>query len=266
MAQGKKKGQDEPPGAPAWMVTYGDLMSLLLTFFVLLLSFSSVNQEAFNEALQSLRGALGVLRMHESPVMPYRADKKVPRTPRAIERLARELMRRMQILGMDEQIDVEFDNEEGGLKISLPSRVLFDTAKADLKPEAYDVLGDVADVLGEIPEAFIEVRGHTDSRPLRSSPRFADNWDLSYHRAKAVTFHLQTLGAAPQSQFEAIACGPSQPIASNDTEEGMQANRRVELFVRGDFPEEAKEQFKERIEELMPPAQGVGGEDAGTAR
>ncbi len=247
----RKKNNQDSGGAPAWMVTYGDLMSLLLTFFVLLLSFSTINEEDFREAIMSLRGALGVLPRHTSPVMPFMADAQTSRS-RAIERVARDLQRRMQILGYDKLVDVEMDLERGGLTINLPSQVLFATASAEVKPDAYPVLSDVATILGDVPDAFVEIRGHTDSRPLSPTPLFRDNWDLSYHRAKSVMEFLREAGDLPEEDFEAIACGPTQPVATNETEEGRQANRRVELFVRGNFPPEVREDLLDRIERELP--------------
>lgn len=248
----KRKEEAAEPGAPAWMVTYGDLMGLMLTFFVLLLSFSTINEEEFKEALKSLQGALGVLPRNLSVIDVNNAVQRAPRSPRAASRMAMELRRRMQILGMDEQVDVELDNERGGLRINLPGHILFETASDLLRPEAYAILGDIGDVLATVPEASVEIRGHTDSRPLRNHPRFADNWDLSYHRAKSVMEYLSSSAQLDPGRLEAVACGPTQPIATNDTPEGQQANRRVELFVRGEFSEETRESLHQGLGESFP--------------
>jgi len=248
----KKKAAEGGEGAPQWVVTYGDMMSLLLTFFILLVSFSTINEEEFNEALESFRGAVGILPYYETLIAPRVPMRKPAKSSRRMEQIAREMQRRMQVLGLEQEIQIEEDYEQGGLKISLPSHVLFDTAKADLRLEAYEVLSNVAEVLREIPSAAIEVQGHTDIRPLRPGAQFADNWDLSYFRAKSVMFYLRHVGGLDHFLIEAVACGPAQPIATNETEEGMQANRRVELFVRGDFPEETREDIQERIRTLVP--------------
>lgn len=257
MAQRKKKKREEAGGAPGWMVTYGDLMSLLLTFFVLLLSFSTISEEQFEEALMSLRGALGVLERDTSVIRPMQPNRRTPRSPRELERLAIELQRLMQIADMDKEVAVEMDYENGGLNINLPNSVLFDSASAELKEEAYPILNDVVNVIRDIPGLFVEVRGHTDSRPLTGHPLFADNWDLSYFRAKNVMDFMRQAGQLDVSNFEAIACGSSQPVASEDTPEGMQANRRVELFVRGNFSEQLRDDLMERINQYLgPPAEG----------
>lgn len=263
MPERKSKGGPSEPSAPAWVVTYGDMMSLLLTFFVLLISFSSISEKEFTQAIVSLRGALGVLEKNTGMLQFMSAPRKSRREAlEEMKRLARELERRMQIMGMEKDIDVSLNLEQGGIEINLPSRVLFDTASADLRPEALEVLNDVAAVLKDIPEAFVQVRGHTDSRPLKSvSARFSDNWDLSYHRAKSVMNYLRDVAGMTTNQFEAIACGPSQPIATNATEEGMQANRRVQLFVRGSFTEEVKKTLQEKVQDLK---QGAPEIETGT--
>ena len=226
------------------MVTYGDLMSLLLTFFVLLLSFSVVSEDDFNAAAYSLQHALGVLPNNIS-LIPMDHLPKTRVTPR-IERLARMMRERLQVMGRDEDIKIEYD-KQGGLKISLPSEILFESASADLAPAAYDVLGLVAQVLAGVPEAFIEVRGHTDSRPLTTTTRYRDNYDLSFARADTVGRHVHAVGDIPLERFEIIACGSGQPIASNTTPEGRQQNRRVEVYVRGEFTDEELREMRNQL-------------------
>ncbi len=245
MAGDRKKKEDEEPGAPAWMVTYGDLMSLLLTFFVLLLSFSTVSEKKYSQAIQSLKGALGG-RPHNLSAVTISTNRPEgrPKRSRSIEKLARRLKRELQVKGKQEEIDVKLD-EQGGLKISLPSKILFDSARAELKADAAPVLADLAGLLADVPAAQIEVRGHTDSRPLTASGRYRDNYDLSYDRAKSVMAFLNSRGEIPREQFEVIALGPSKPVATNETEEGMQANRRVDLYVRGELSEETVERVRD---------------------
>jgi len=108
--------------------------------------------------------------------------------------------------------------------------------------------------LSAIPAIFVEIRGHTDNIPVGSGSPFADNYDLSYRRAKNVMLQMAAPGGLQQSACEVIACGQSQPISSNDTEEGRAANRRVQLQVRGDFSNEATVQVQGMIESMQAPA------------
>lgn len=246
----KKKQQDQEAGAPLWMVTYGDLMSLLLTFFVLLLSFSTItDEELFREAIKSFRGSVGFLPRELTMVQVNPLPKHMQRPSRSAENLARRIRRQMQVLGKEDLVKVLFD-QKGELRISLPSQVLFDSASATLKPEAFPVLNDLSAILVAVPEGFLEIRGHTDDRPLNSTDVFRDNYDLSHARADAVARHLMLEGPALTERVEIIACGASQPIALNTTEEGRQENRRVEITVRGLVSDEAARKLEERVEEL----------------
>lgn len=258
MARDKKR-DDGPAGAPAWMVTYGDLMSLLLTFFVLLLSFSTITEEeAFKEAIKSFKGSLGFMPKELTMVQINPLPKKITRQNKTVEELARKLRRRLQVLGQEEKIKVEYD-AEGGLKINLPSQILFDSSRADLKAEAYPVLNGLAELLGELPDAFFEVRGHTDNRPMRGTGRFRDNHDLSYSRADRVARYLVSYrpsqGAQiPLERFEVIASGSGRPASPNNTEEGRMANRRVEIHVKGLLTDATIEKIETRMEGLTNPS------------
>ena len=228
MAKGRKR--EERHGAPEWIVTFSDLMSLLLTFFVLLLSFSTISEKDFKDAIASVQGALGVLPMHQGILSPVPAPPR--RRTEQTEAVARRLRRQLQILGLEQQVKIEFD-AVGGLKISLPAGVLFDPGSATLRPDSLPVLRDLGGILKEFPDSFVEVRGHTDSSPLTAPGPYRDNYDLSYHRAYAVFEQLAGPGRVPEEQFEITAAGGAQPEAPNDTEEGRRANRRVEVYVRG---------------------------------
>ena len=246
MAMRKKKAA---AGAPEWMVTYGDMMTLLLCFFVLLLSFSTISEKDFEKALMSLKGALGVLAKERTPLHIPAIPRPGQQTRRNIEEIARRLRRRLQVVGRESDIKIEYD-QKGGLKISFPSQVLFDLARAELRDEAYPVLTEVAELMSEVPEAFFEVRGHTDNLPLRSTRRFRDNLDLSYARADTVTRYLNERGNIPLKQFQIVACGEGEPVATNDTPEGRQVNRRVELFVRGELSAEDEAAIRSGIAEF----------------
>ncbi len=122
MAERKKKGGPSEPSAPAWVVTYGDMMSLLLTFFVLLISFSTISEREFTQAVMSLRGALGVLDKTTGVLKFMSAPRKTRREAvEEMRRLARELERRMQISGMEKDIDVSLNLEQGELRSTCPA-------------------------------------------------------------------------------------------------------------------------------------------------
>jgi chemotaxis protein MotB len=212
------------------MATFADLMSLLLTFFVLLLSFSTISDDKFNQALMSLQGGFRPFPMSAGFIT------LIPKPPKhqkdEAAQTARRIRRRLQVRGLEQKVKIEYD-ALGGIKINLPSSLLFDQTEATLKPGALPVIQDIAEILGELPQSFFEVQGHTDARPLSNTLRFRDNYDLSYQRAHSVTEQLVIAGGSDVDQFEIHAIGSGQPVATNATPEGRSANRRVEIYVRG---------------------------------
>lgn len=243
---------DDKPGAPAWVVTFADMMGLILCFFILIVSFSSIEQNKITAAVKSVQGALGVMPLNQTSQQIKQNTINMPqRVPRSIERVAREFRTRLQVLGVEDGVSIKYSGD-GGLEINLPNQVLFDFGRADLKPQAYEILNQLASSLSTIPGIFVEIRGHTDNVPVGGNSPFADNYDLSYQRAKNVMLQMTAQGGLQQSATEVIACGPSQPLGNNDTEEGRAANRRVQLQVRGDFSDEATEQVQSAIESTTP--------------
>jgi len=106
----------------------------------------------------------------------------------------------------------------------------FETAMADLKPEAYPILNRIGKFLQEYPEVKIRVSGHTDPREIHTS-RFASNWELSRARAESVKEYLVKKFKISPDRIEIAYYADTRPIAPNDTEEGMAKNRRVEFEI-----------------------------------
>lgn len=128
-----------------------------------------------------------------------------------------------------DQVQVGFD--ERGLVVRLLDRVVFDSGKADVRPDAHAVLDKVTHILThELVEQPVSVEGHTDNVPITHS-RWKDNWELSLARARSVlTYLVKDHGVSP-TRIAAAGYGEYRPIASNDTDEGRQENRRVEIVV-----------------------------------
>lgn len=137
------------------------------------------------------------------------------------ESLAKEIADKKVRLGMQEK----------GLVITVVSEVLFDSGKANLKPESLGTLDKVAKILIEnVPENNIDIEGHTDNEPIKYS-KWKSNWELSAHRALSVLEYLESKGVVSQ-RLSASGYGEYQPVASNDTREDKQLNRRVEIVIK----------------------------------
>jgi len=226
MARRRAGGDDDGAGgAPAWMVTYGDMMSLLLTFFVLLLSFSSIHEEAFKKAMASLQGALGVLQADRAI---FRLPKTIPEIPRPAREAATRLARYIKVRGLSDKMKVR--RVAGGFKITMQNPALFELGRAELTDEAVVILTDVGSLLRDLSDFTIMVEGHTDNLPINTE-EFPSNLELSAGRALAVArFFMDRLGLE-SDRVSVAGYGENRPIASNASPEGRARNRRVEINV-----------------------------------
>jgi|Deesub1362B_J571_1020462.scaffolds.fasta_scaffold08497_2 chemotaxis protein MotB len=229
----KKKGEEG--GAPGWMVTYGDLMSLLLTFFVLLVSFSSIQLVEFQKAMGSLKGALGVLKHKEAPTPNINLDM----TPMGGKKKAEfnaelnEMLDYIEKEGLEDSISVEVT--ENGIAIRMMEPIMFDLGKADLKPRVFPLLNKIAEMARAWPN-MIRIEGHTDDLPIHT-PEFPSNWELSAIRAINVIHYFEDVCGIDPKKLYYLGYGENKPLVPNTSPENRAKNRRVEIY----FEKEPKE-------------------------
>ncbi|MCD4828527.1 MAG: flagellar motor protein MotB [Candidatus Cloacimonetes bacterium] len=235
MAKAKKCPECPPVGAPGYMATYGDLMTLLVTFFVLLISFSSIQEAKFQKAIGSLQGALGVLKSSSgtsivSPTIPM-YEHQTEKVQFELERVLEQLRQMTEEQATSEaQISVEKSKDR--IHFSISSPMLFDSGRAVLKPQSTPILHSIGEILAMVPFE-VRVEGHTDNDQLMPGAQFRNNWELSAARALAVMekfLSFSDLDIDP-SRFQAIGYGEYHPLADNSSPEGKQLNRRVEIYV-----------------------------------
>ena len=218
-------------GAPKWLVTFADLMSLLLTFFVLLLSFSSVQEAKFHELAGSLKGAFGVL---ESQTVI--SVNTAPPRPNVTVIQLRQAMVQREVAALKSMADslgasVEVEGNGNQLIVKLRGRMLFPSGSGELNAAATPILQRLATLLATTG-GNVQIEGHTDDRPITNG-RYPSNWELSAGRALAVLRALQQLGIPP-SRMSAVAKGEFHPLVPNDSPANRASNRRVELRVELD--------------------------------
>lgn len=253
---------EEEAGAPTWVVTFGDMMSLLLTFFILLFSMSELKMERFLLASQSMREAMGgtaeevvddPMGLMPDPVDPdlqlqnpadaeQRTAGPESGQPEAttplngnswveefsdayLQRIAERLADFIDENKLHELIEVVRADE--GVYLRIKAVALFPSGVAVVPDEKEWILSVLADVTSEI-EIPVVVSGHADNQPIRRGP-FASNWELSAARAAGVARALVEHGQDPSS-MRVEAWGEHKPIDTNATLEGRGRNRRVELF------------------------------------
>jgi len=226
----KKKEEEKSGGSPAWMTTYGDMMTLLLCFFVLLVSMSTMEVEKMRQAAASLKGALSALPFQErvmpSPVQPLRPSRGETRGRRseAVERL-RQVIRERNL-----QDIIRVQESEQGIHITIGDPALFDTGRAEIKSSILPVLNQIIEVVNTGDE-YIRVEGHTDDVPIHNA-EFANNWELSIARALSVIRYIRN--SQPDidpERLRPVGCGEFHPVATNETEDGRAMNRRVDIYI-----------------------------------
>ncbi|NNF99244.1 MAG: OmpA family protein [Desulfobacteraceae bacterium] len=228
-----QKKQD--PGAPKWVVTFGDLMSLLLCFFVLLLSFSEIDRQKYKQVAGSLAQAFGVQRQNKVMDMPKGIkmiakdfDQEMIAT-RLKEEIGREIQEELEnrLQDVRDQIEVDANTEE--VVIRLMGESTFDSGKAEIRQNLKPLLMKIGKLLSD-NDGDIVIAGHTDDVPIRRGP-YTSNLKLSIARAAEVAEFLLANSKINPAQLSTMGFGEYRPIESNKTVIGRQKNRRVEIIV-----------------------------------
>jgi len=221
-------------GAPPWVVTFGDLMSLLMCFFVLLLSFSEMDRKKYRMVSGSMAQAFGIQR-----------KKPVFESPRGQKMIAREFDQAVMITKIEDSIKpiideikneyeelkdaVELEIGEDKVTIRMMGETTFDTGKAELHPPFKPLLKKIGAVLSQTKGEII-IAGHTDNVPLNGG-LFGSNLGLSMARAGSVAEYLLRATTIDPRRLSTMGFGEYRPLTSNDTARGRQKNRRVEIIV-----------------------------------
>lgn len=268
----RKKQEKAPQGAPAWMATFSDLMNLLLCFFVLLFSMSTVDNEKFQMVITSLQSSFSVLpaggqtigdgqmvgagisQLEELDIYYNQAanssgdssgsDGNEEENPDSIaeqykeqelaesEEMADEIENMLTQNGIQDQVEVDFNAEY--VLLTLNGAILFDSGKADIRSEAEPLIAKIGTILQVYDSNIIEIEGHTDNVPMHSA-RFEDNNVLSMYRALSVADYIRSITDLNPALLKSSGRGEYVPVADNTTEEGRARNRRVEIKIYNSY-------------------------------
>ena len=221
-------------GAPLWVVTFGDLMSLLMCFFVLLLSFSEMDRKKYRMVSGSMAHAFGIQRekpVFESPkgqkMIAREFDQAIVSTK--IEESIRPIIDEIQNEYEELKDAVELEIGEDTVTIRMMGETTFDTGKSELHPAFRPLLKKIGAVLSQTKGEII-IAGHTDNIPL-SGGLFGSNLGLSMARAGSVAEYLLRTTAIDPKRLSTMGFGEYRPLTSNDTVRGRRKNRRVEIVM-----------------------------------
>lgn len=252
MAGRRRAHEEEHENHERWIVTYADMITLLMAFFVMMYGMSILDLKKFAEFKAGAAKQLG-----KAPVLPggtgillggqgvaEAAAPPIGNGPRngssdssevtgevtreRLGDLVREVNRRLEQAGLATATDVEI--EPRGLVVYVRDRVLFRSGEAFLEPEGRRVLDQLAVVLAHIDNAIV-VEGHTDDVPIRGGGRFPTNWELSTARATQVLRWLVEVRGLPAARFSAAGYADTHPRVPNDSAQHRALNRRVEIVI-----------------------------------
>lgn len=248
MRSGRSKPEvPQEEGAPAWMNTYGDMVTLLLTFFVLLFSFSTIDAQKWKAIVQSFTGRNPdqlsaeftpdpdftfedvVFPPMQTPA-PHADDLEGAQMQRMFNELYQKVKNHIMLNGLEYALNVTKDDDL--IIIRITDTALFDSGHDKIREEAISLLDTIVMLFDEYDEAIrlIQIEGHTDNVPMRSA-RFQSNWDLSTSRAVSVVQYCIENSALSPMKYAASGYGEYHPIAENTTEEGKAKNRRVDFVI-----------------------------------
>lgn len=247
----RRDRKNKNSGAPKWMVTYSDMVTLILVFFVLLFSMSQIDMIKFEAVSESFRNRVifdflpsAIPMDHPSGDMDHAQSGKSTNEFKSSTDLPgradeddedgdslQSLMLEVEDFLDENELNnvISANRTERGVVLALQESVLFDTGEAEILDSGKPFLLQISTLLSEISND-VKVEGHTDSRPINSF-RYPSNWELSGARASSVIRFLLNESDLDQSRFSFTGYGDTRPVKPNDTHENMQKNRRVELVI-----------------------------------
>lgn len=225
-------------GSERWLITYADLITLLLVFFVVMYALSQVDKAKYDELKKSLQHSIRYVPIEGAGKTPHvigdggENDTVVPMPFIRPDELAlSKLEQQIDALAKEEGLDQEITTriEQRGLVVSISNTAFFALGDAGLRPAIVPALDRVAGVLKSDPH-YIRIEGHTDNTPIRTS-RYPSNWELSAVRATTIVRFLVERHDFPPTRLSAAGYGEYYPRVRNTTEANRALNRRVDFVV-----------------------------------
>lgn len=207
-----------------WLLTYADLITLLMVFFVMMYAMSKVDAGKFDAVAGALRAILGGNAIIETKGL---AGPGGMLEGKALEAMGEEVAG--GLAGLAEKGKIRVFDSERGIVISLQGSVLYASGDAQVRPEARQILDVIAGAIRDINN-HIAVEGYTDDVPI-NTPNFPSNWELSTRRASNVVRYLVEEKGIAADRFAAVGYGEFRPIYPNDSEFNRAKNRRVDIVV-----------------------------------
>ncbi|MCX7966101.1 MAG: OmpA family protein [Syntrophorhabdaceae bacterium] len=228
----RKNNHDDHENIERWLLTYSDLITLLLAFFIMMYTFSRQDSEKYEEVSSYLKtifsGGSGVL---QKGSVRGTQHLEMLKGKALTEGLKEKLKNELNAMGGESELKNSFFifTDERGVIIRIMDKAFFDEGKADIKPEAKKALDKICYILKDIKN-HIRIEGHTDNTPI-SNLEFKSNWELSVRRATEVVRYFIEKGAITPERISATGYAEYRPLVDNTTKENKALNRRVEIII-----------------------------------
>ncbi len=251
--RGKK--QEEHVNHERWLITYSDLITLLLVFFIVMYAMSKVDinkyetmAKALNSQFMKNESLLPQGSGISGTIIPTASDGTKPKKDTSAEEAAKkeqqlkDMLQAIQAYIKDNNLEakVSASDTPRGIAITLNDLFLFDLGKADLKPAAYPVLEKLATLLPTLSNR-VSIEGHTDNIPISSGSAYKDNWGLSFARSLSVLRYFTNTAKLNDEHLMATAYADTVPKMPNTSEENRAKNRRVEIVVLREFQNDVQQ-------------------------
>jgi len=260
MAKKKKKCPECVEGAPAWMATYGDMVTLLLTFFVMLFTVAKIDGREFRLILSAFRGSMGMfeggqtLSKGKLEQMGMTIE-SLPSTEKGTS-MAKAIKVATEIFKPEIKVKkIRIHQVERGLIISLIGEDFFAPGSAKLTDSTKNALTKMAKLLRQV-QSFIRIEGHADETPVATGPasnRYETNWELASQRSINVLRYLHEYEDVDPEKMSSTSYGKYRPMVSSNTIEGKAINRRVDILIL------AGKRAKRRYKDLNLPKSKIPG-------
>ncbi len=228
-----KKKEKCPIGAPLWMVTFSDLVTLLLTFFVLLLSMASMDPVKFVQAKTSIKDSFGwrttaAPKKYAIPIIPSPPQSKFTPIPRETKMTYyKKIKNDLEMTKLLDKVET-VQKDDDSIILRIHDSILFDEGKTTLNPSSYPILRKIADIIRPLPMTM-RIEGHTDDTSIILPPK--TNWDISIDRAVSVMRFYNRGEIFSVDRMSAVGYGPERPIVPNTSEANKAKNRRVDFIL-----------------------------------
>lgn len=236
-----KRKEEKEPNHERWLLTYSDLITLLMIFFVIMYASSNADTTKYKQLSQSLNAAFtggsgksiigddSAISIAESSTKIIEETSSGTKTSEEnqMEDIKKSVDKYLKQNGLSTNVSTKID--ERGLQVSLNSTMLFDIGKADVKADSIKKLISIGKILNKV-DNYVRIEGHTDSTPI-SNNEFSSNWQLSAIRATNVTELLISKAGIYPKRISAVAYGENRPVATNNTEIGKAKNRTVDIII-----------------------------------